>query len=166
MPPRLARLRGPVHVRPAGRLLAPLVLTLLASLLAGSTTTAAAPAEARSGHGGGAGVWFTSWAASQQGLAGSRLTDQSVRMISHLSQGGDRLRIRVQNTFGQGPLTIGAATVAHSNGRDAAVEGSPVPVTFDGRREVVVPAGGEVWSDPAALATEAQDDVAVSGDTR
>ncbi|NED04861.1 SGNH hydrolase, partial [Streptomyces sp. SID6648] len=33
---------------------------------------------------------------------------------------------------------------------------------FDGSRRVVVPAGGEVWSDTTALRTAAQDDLAVS----
>ncbi|MGV9573848.1 SGNH hydrolase, partial [Streptomyces nigra] len=64
--------------------------------------------------------------------------------------------------FGETPLTVTAATVAHSDGTGAATEGDPVPVTFAGSGTVVVPAGGEVWSDPARLRTAAQDDVAVS----
>ncbi|MFJ6917377.1 SGNH/GDSL hydrolase family protein [Streptomyces sp. NPDC101133] len=140
---------------------AALALTLASSVLAASTSTAAAPTgTGPDRHTGGA--WFTSWAASQQNLAPTPLRDQSLRMITHLSQGGDAVRIRVQNTFGDTPLTVDAATVAHSDGKDAATEGRPRAVTFDGRRRVVVPPGGEVWSDTTGLRTAAQDDVAVS----
>ncbi|MFD4258947.1 SGNH/GDSL hydrolase family protein [Streptomyces sp. NPDC058534] len=138
--------------------------TLASTVLAASATTAAAPAsaDAAAGRHPGNNAWFTSWAASQQSLAPTPLRDQSVRMITHLSQGGDAVRVRVQNTFGETPLTVDAATVARSGGDDAATQGRPRPVTFDGRRQVVVPPGGEVWSDSAALRTTAQDDVAVS----
>ncbi|MFJ2260899.1 SGNH/GDSL hydrolase family protein [Streptomyces sp. NPDC087844] len=144
-----------------------LALALLASGSAVSATTAAtvdtttaADTAATTTPTGRA--WFTSWAQSQQELAPTPLRDQSVRMITHLGQGGGALRVRIQNTFGETPLTVDAATVGHSGGDSAAVEGDVLAVTFDGRREVVVPAGGEVWSDAAALKTRAQDDVAVS----
>ncbi|MGW6010262.1 SGNH/GDSL hydrolase family protein [Streptomyces sp. NPDC055210] len=140
-----------------------LTLTLLASGSAVSATTAATPDTTVTAGTAAAGrSWFTSWAQSQQELAPTPLRDQSVRMITHLGQGGGALRVRIQNTFGTAPLTVDAATVGHSGGQDASVEGDVLAVTFDGRREVVVPAGGEVWSDAAALRTDAQDDVAVS----
>ncbi|MFE7439015.1 hypothetical protein ACFU7X_00865 [Streptomyces chartreusis] len=52
--------------------------------------------------------------------------------------------------------------MGHSDGGSAATEGNPLPVSFNGRSKVVVPAGGEVWSDPTELDTAAQDDVVVS----
>ncbi|WP_051839614.1 GDSL-type esterase/lipase family protein [Streptomyces sp. NRRL F-5126] len=133
----------------------------LAGLTAAGTTaatvsSAATPAHQRPGH-----HWFTSWAESQQSQAGRTLDDQSVRMITHLSQGGSAVRIRIQNTFGSTPLTVDAATVAESGG-DAALAGAAHRLTFGGHAKVVVPAGGQVWSDPARLATRPQDDVAVS----
>lgn len=106
-------------------------------------------------------LWFTSWAQSQQQLAATTLDNQSVRMITHLSQGGDALRIRVQNTFGTTPLTVDATTVARSDGGPA-LTGPARAVTFHGRGKVVVPAGADVWSDAVRLATTPQDDVAVS----
>ncbi|GAA2598103.1 MULTISPECIES: SGNH/GDSL hydrolase family protein [Streptomyces] len=158
----LARVLGSAQAPPARGVAAVLALTLASSVLAASAGSAAAPADSGSDRRPGAGAWFTSWAASQQSVAPTPLRDQSMRMITHLSQGGDAIRIRVQNTFGETPLTVDAATVAHSGGEDAATEDRPRPVTFDGRREVVVPPGGEVWSDTAALRTSAQDDIAVS----
>ncbi|MFE1459769.1 SGNH/GDSL hydrolase family protein [Streptomyces nigra] len=153
---------SPLLPRVSARLTSALAFALTASVLAVSAPTAAAPSEAGPHRSSASKGWFTSWASSQQGRATQQLDDQSVRMISHLSQGGDSLRIRLQNTFGETPLTVTAATVAHSDGTGAATEGDPVPVTFAGSGTVVVPAGGEVWSDPARLRTTAQDDVAVS----
>ncbi|RFU87820.1 SGNH hydrolase [Streptomyces triticagri] len=142
-------------------------------LAAALTCSAAAPAgagttlsrhSASSGDSGPSAEasWHTAWASSQHGQAATGLRDQSVRMISHLSQGGSALRVRVQNTFGESPLTVDAATVAPSSGRSAELAGEPAQVTFEGQGKVVVPAGGEVWSDEVALTTRAQGDVAVS----
>lgn len=105
-------------------------------------------------------LWFTSWAQSQQHLAPVTLHDQSMRMITHLSQGGSAVRIRVQNTFGTQPLKIDRATVALSVG-GAEVEGIR-DVTFGGRRAVTIPAGGELWSDRTTVTTKPGADLAVS----
>lgn len=132
---------------------------LLAATAAMTTGAGLAVSHAEPSH--GPGPWFTSWAQSQQSLSGKELTDQSVRMITHLSQGGSALRIRVQNTFGTTPLAVDAVTAGLAGG-GAALAGPAHAVTFHGRGAVVVPAGGEVWSDTVRLATDAQDDVAVS----
>ncbi|WP_330276512.1 GDSL-type esterase/lipase family protein [Lentzea sp. NBC_00516] len=105
-------------------------------------------------------LWFTSWAQSQQHLVPVTLHDQSMRMITHLSQGGSAVRIRVQNTFGTQPLKIDRATVALSVG-GAEVEGIR-DVTFGGRRAVTIPAGGELWSDRTTVTTKPGTDLAVS----
>lgn len=113
------------------------------------------------GAAGGAGnAWFTSWAQSQDGRADTPVTGQSLRMITHLSQGGDAVRVRLQNTFGSGPLTIGHATAGPSTG-GAAVTGVR-DLTFAGRPAVTIPAGGEVWSDETRLVTRPDTNLAVS----
>ncbi|MFI0805653.1 GDSL-type esterase/lipase family protein [Amycolatopsis lurida] len=104
--------------------------------------------------------WFTSWAASQQRLASVTLKDQSVRVVTHLSQGGDAVRIRIQNTFGSTPLVVDRTTIGHSDGQ-AGVTGVR-SVTFGGRRSVTVPPGEDIWSDPAELVTRPDEDLAVS----
>jgi len=165
MRPLLVRVLDSSRASRAGRVAAALALAAASSVLVTSATTAAAPAEAAeaaSGQRAHDHGWFTSWATSQQHLSSTPLRDRSVRTITHLSQGGDALRVRIQNTFGDTPLTVDAATVALTDGRSAATEGAPRTVTFDGRRTVVVPAHGEVWSDSTRLTTGAQGDVAVS----
>jgi GDSL-like Lipase/Acylhydrolase len=107
---------------------------------------------------------FTSWAQSQQILAPTALNDQPIRMITHLSQGGDGVRLRVQNQFGTTALPVDAAAVALTQGQGPAeMPGTGRAVTFNGgHQSVTVPTGGQVWSDPAKLATRPQDNVAVS----
>jgi lysophospholipase L1-like esterase len=125
-------------------------LALVASVLIGSAPAAEGARES----------WFTSWAQSQEGLATKALDNQSVRMVTHLSQGGSAIRIRVQNTFGKTPLTISRATAGHSAG--AASVADARPVTFAGHGGVTIPPGGETWSDDAAVVTRPRDDVALS----
>jgi lysophospholipase L1-like esterase len=139
------------------------VVALAAVLTTPMLASATSPATSQGTQSPNAG-WFTSWAQSQQILAPTALDDQSIRMITHLSQGGDAVRIRVQNQFGTAALHVDAAAVALTQGQGPAeVPGTSRPVTFNGgHASVTVPTGGQVWSDPARLATRPQDNVAVS----
>ncbi|MDT8913337.1 GDSL-type esterase/lipase family protein [Amycolatopsis sp. PS_44_ISF1] len=124
--------------------------TLAFTALLGSSTGAEGTAR----------TWFTSWAESQQGPARVTLHHQSLRMVTHLSQGGDAIRVRLQNTFGPGPVTVDEVTAGLSAGRAAVLE--PRPVTFGGSAAVTVPAGGDVWSDDTPLTTAPDQDVTIS----
>ncbi|WP_067498698.1 GDSL-type esterase/lipase family protein [Actinoplanes sp. TFC3] len=133
-------------------------LAAVAVAAAVATPAAAAPAAQQAG-----GSWYTSWSSSQQGLSGTTLTNQSVRMITHLSQGGRALRIRVQNQFGTEALQVNAGTVALSTGQDASiVEGTTQALTFGGKASISVAPGTDAWSDSVKLETQPQQDVAVS----
>ena len=138
---------------------AAVVVVLGAMLTTPMLASANSPASQSSSAG-----WFTSWAQSQQILAPTALNDQSIRMITHLSQGGDAVRIRVQNQFGTTALHADAAAVALTQGQGPAeVPGTSRAVTFNGgHASVTVPTGGQVWSDPVKLATRPRDNVAVS----
>jgi len=137
----------------------------------GAMTAAAAPAAETSSTAGIAAStalpslsdpgWFTSWAQSQQ-RAGKTFTNQSVRVITHLSQGGDAARIRIQNQFGSAPITIDQTSLALSAGGPAIDASSNRALTFDGSESVTIPVGGEVWSDPTSITTAPQQDVAVT----
>ncbi|MEV6447594.1 GDSL-type esterase/lipase family protein [Amycolatopsis sp. NPDC051716] len=130
-------------------------IAVLAAVSVAAAAVVSAPGAAGAGR-----TWFTSWAQSQDGRADTAVTGQSLRMITHLSQGGDAVRVRFQNTFGAGPLTIGHATAGPSAG-GAAVTGVR-DLTFFGRHAVTIPAGGEVWSDETKLVTRPDSDLAVS----
>lgn len=106
--------------------------------------------------------WFTSWTQSQQRVAGKTFTNQSMRMITHLSQGGDAVRIRLQNQYGTAPVTVGQTSLALSAGGPAIVAASNRALTFNGSESVTIPVGGEVWSDPTDIVTTPQQDVAIT----
>ncbi|MFF5254588.1 GDSL-type esterase/lipase family protein [Streptomyces leeuwenhoekii] len=133
-----------------------------AALLLACLTTSAPAVGADSAAGPGGGSWHTVWAQSQHALSATSLTDRTVRSIARLSQGGDAVRVRVQNQFGDSPLTIGHGAVAVSDGGPATRPGTTRVLTFGGHRGVTVPVRGEVWSDPVSLDTAPQTDLAVS----
>ena len=39
------------------------------------------------------------------------MTDATIRLIARTTVAGDQVRIRLENTFGEAPLDIGAATI-------------------------------------------------------
>lgn len=134
-----------------------------AALCVTGSSVAGATNDAHHGKRNSNANWFTSWGQSQQGLATSTLTNQSVRMITHLSQGGDSLRIRIQNQFGTSPITIDSVAVGLSDNTVRVIPGTSRNVTFPGNGDgVTIPAGGQAWSNPINLRTHPQDDIAVS----
>jgi lysophospholipase L1-like esterase len=106
--------------------------------------------------------WMTAWSTSQQGLSDARITDATIRMIARVTIPGDAVRIRLDNAFGPDPVTIGRAYVGHRVRGAALAAGSNRPLTFGGRPQAVIPAGGTILSDPVALKVLAQQDLAVS----
>ncbi|GLW32088.1 SGNH/GDSL hydrolase family protein [Actinoplanes regularis] len=82
------------------------------------------------------------------------LADQTVRQTVHLSVGGDQLRIRLTNEFGDTPLRIGEVHARQGE--------SDRRVTFGGRAAVTVPAGAPIVSDPVGLRVEGGTDLVIS----
>lgn len=87
--------------------------------------------------------------------------DQTLRLVVHSSAGGRLARVRLDNTFAAESVTIARATVA-LQGTDAAPAGTPVPLTFGGAPAASLPAGGQVYSDPADLSVPAGTNLLVS----
>ncbi len=91
----------------------------------------------------------------------------TLREIVHISAGGAQIRVRFTNAYGLDPLTISDAHVALSAG-NAAVQagatqaGSDHAITFGGATSVNIPPGGELFSDPIALAVQPLSDLAIS----
>ncbi|MFF0222021.1 SGNH/GDSL hydrolase family protein [Streptomyces sp. NPDC004629] len=108
------------------------------------------------------GSWTGTWEAAPSGTAPA-LPGAAVRNVVHLSVGGQLLRIRLSNRLGTSPLMLGAVTVAlrGAAGPDA-VPGTMRTVTFGGAPTTVVPAGGDLVSDPVPLAVPAAADLLVT----
>ncbi|MCP9205865.1 SGNH/GDSL hydrolase family protein [Streptomyces sp. NEAU-Y11] len=106
--------------------------------------------------------WTGSWGASTAGYTKvGPWTDQTLRLVVHTSAGGPRARIRLANTFAAAPVGIGRATVA-VQGNGAAAHGTPVPLTFGGRRGAAIPAGAQLVSDPVDFRVPADTNLLVS----
>lgn len=104
-------------------------------------------------------VWVGTWATAltpastgdrDWGRSHSGFQDESIRMIVQPSIGGNRVRVRLSNRFGEQPLVIGRATLARPADPPAPdlVPHSIRKLSFNGSPSVVIPAGGEVFSDP------------------
>ena len=77
--------------------------------------------------------WVGTWSASPEAAnAPIHFNAQTIRQIVHTSLGGDRVRVRLSNTFGTESLVIGAAHVALSAGGAAIFPGTGRVLTFNG----------------------------------
>jgi lysophospholipase L1-like esterase len=90
------------------------------------------------------------------------LGGRTLRQVVRLSLGGEQVRIRLANTFGEEPVTIGAARVALRAG-DAAIDpASDRQLFFSGLPAIAIPAGAVVLSDPVDLPVPNLAELAIS----
>ena len=133
------------------------VLPLFVMLAA--TTTASPPTH-----------WVSTWGSSQMAaedanaLPAEQWTGTTLRQSVRTSIGGQALRIRISNAFGEAPLTVRGVHVARS--ADPAspniVPGSDRILRFGGSESVTIPAGAEYVSDPVDLIVPPLSTIAVS----
>ncbi|MBB5872574.1 lysophospholipase L1-like esterase [Allocatelliglobosispora scoriae] len=138
-------------------------LAIAAATLVGATSTPAVgnlPAR-------WVGTWGTATTLASLGNTGGSLTgfnNQSIRQIVRTSVGGEKVRIRLTNAYGNQLLTIGHATVGKpvSPGSADLVPGSIREITFGGSESATVLKGADLVSDPVDLAVPALSELAVT----
>jgi lysophospholipase L1-like esterase len=106
--------------------------------------------------------WTGTWTTAPVPADGMTLDGQTLRMISRISIGGSRIRVRISNACGTGDLAVGAAHLGLRSQGAAIVGGSDRPLTFNGSPSTTVPAGALVVSDPVDLDVAPLADLAVS----
>ena len=109
--------------------------------------------------------WIGTWAtAAQPPMPGTPLSfkNQTLRLIIHTSAGGTKVRIKISNTYGGGPMLIGAAHIARRSVEAEIDPGSDRTLKFHGHASTKIPAGSMAVSDPADLDVPALSDLAVS----
>jgi lysophospholipase L1-like esterase len=107
--------------------------------------------------------WVGTWAASPApSEAGLGFNNHTLRMNPRVSIGGDTLRVRVSNAYGNGKLAIGAAYVGIRDKGSAIVPGSERALTFGGCGSATVAAGALVVSDSVKLDVKPLADLAVT----
>jgi len=121
------------------------------------------PIEIETNHfnraGGG---WVGTWGAAPQALGTNSLANVTLRQIVHVSAGGSSVRLRLDNTFGDQPLTFSDVHIALPDGGAAVRPETDRAVTFAGAASVTVAQGARALSDPVALDVPARSDLAVS----
>jgi lysophospholipase L1-like esterase len=92
----------------------------------------------------------------------TEFNNQTIREIVHTTIGGSSLRIRLDNTFGSGPVTLIAVYIGAQKEGSAVVTGSNHAVTFGGKTSVTLSEGSQALSDEVPLAVKPQQDLSVS----
>jgi lysophospholipase L1-like esterase len=106
---------------------------------------------------GGAASWVGTWATGPQLTEPGNvppapgLTNNTLRQIVFTSIGGQQLRLRLSNEFGDGPVTMNAVHVARSTGGNAIDAATDKALTFAGAGCVTIPVGQAVFSDAFAF---------------
>ncbi|MGX1504931.1 UNVERIFIED_CONTAM: lysophospholipase L1-like esterase [Streptomyces graminofaciens] len=155
------------RVRRAGRHLVGLLTGALLLTLAPAPSTAAGAPAAPDGRGAG-GAWTGTWATTPTAVPASDTTEfenRTIRQTVRTSIGGDRVRVRLSNEFGDRPLVIGEARIARPAGSGPPTRIDPRtdrPLTFGGRTSVTIPAGAPAVSDPLPMRVPAGSDLVVS----
>jgi lysophospholipase L1-like esterase len=131
--------------------------------LAAAGCAASAPATRPTGE-----HWVATWATAPQ-LTEPRnmppapgLADNTLRQALRVSIGGSRLRVRWSNEYGQSPMVIRAARLAHCRGGGEIDPASDRALTFNGQPGVTIPAGQAAVSDPLEFALQPMADVALT----
>jgi lysophospholipase L1-like esterase len=114
--------------------------------------------------------WVATWAASPSAPGTDtemrrrkmEFDNQTVRLITHISLGGERFRVRLANFYGAKAVAIGEVHLALRGDGPKIQPGSGRPLTFSGKTALTIPPGGLVLSDPVDLKAPAASDLAVS----
>jgi lysophospholipase L1-like esterase len=118
-------------------------------------------------------AWIGTWATNPTGLPTVKKLGTftlpvatnvkgTVRYRLRISQGGEQIRLKFSNEYGDKPLTINAATVGLASTGLNAAPGSLKAVTFGDRAAITIPTGAPALSDPIVLRVGALSDLVVS----
>jgi lysophospholipase L1-like esterase len=139
-------------------------VALLALAVAPSPLGAAAKDKPDANH------WVATWATTpsapspddQMRRRKMEFDNQTVRLITHISLGGERFRVRLSNYYGVKAVAIGEVHLALRGAGPKILPASDRPLTFGGKGAVSIPPGALVLSDPVDLKAPAAADLAVS----
>lgn len=116
--------------------------------------------------------WFATWTASPSEAPPRpprdsvdrvpTLFNQTVRLVIRTSIGGDSVRIRVSNEYGDRVLAIGAAHIAVRESGTTIEANTDRVLSFNGHSSLRLRPGAVAFSDPVALTVPALRDLAIS----
>ena len=110
--------------------------------------------------------WTGAWGNPNEGAynyQGGNFSNQTIRIALKPSISGSTIRFKLDNSLGNTPLDIGAATVALDSGSPSSVPtGSFGTLKFGGSATTVIPAGAMAYSDPLPFTVTANQYLLVS----
>jgi lysophospholipase L1-like esterase len=106
--------------------------------------------------------WVGSWTMAPAPAETGAFNNQTLRMTMRASLGGNELRVRISNAYGQRPLFVGGAHVALREAGAAINTESDRRLCFGGAPNATIAAGAVLFSDPVALDLPPLADLAVS----
>jgi len=97
------------------------------------------------------GTWATAVVSMPNDALNAKLSDTVLVQNVRVSVGGERLRLRLSNIFGDSELVIGSASLAllresDRNAREATTQRTPL--SFNGQSGITIAAGADATSDP------------------
>lgn len=113
----------------------------------------------------GAPRWLSAWTVSQNvRQTMPALGNSTVRMIVRPTISGSSVRIKLENTLGQMPVTFSAAFIGAADQGASVLQRTNKKLTFDGHANLTLAPGAGAWSDPVAFDVTAFQRLTVSLD--
>jgi lysophospholipase L1-like esterase len=115
-------------------------------------------------------TWLDSWSSAHMAdvdvlgpnWSTNGFVDQTIRQTVRPTLPGESVRITMTNLFGDRPLRIAAATIAHTAKGAAVRSGTVRPLSFGGAPGAVIPQGAELASDATAFPVNARQPITVT----
>ena len=92
------------------------------------------------------------------------LTNMSYRTVIQMTIGGTKIRLKFSNLYGDNDVTIDETNIARTSVSNEAdiISGSIIPVTFNGKRSVTIPAGKEIYCDEIEMSVSALEYISIT----
>jgi len=111
------------------------------------------------------GTWATAVVAMPSDPISAQLSDTVLVQNVRVSVGGERVRLRLSNVFGESELVIGSASLAllsESDRNATEATAQHAVLSFNGQNEITIPAGEATSSDPLDFALPSLADVVIT----
>ena len=105
--------------------------------------------------------WVGAWYAAPTRMLLANLSGRTFRQIVHLHAGGEQLRVRLSNRYGDAPITLRSVSVGQVL-QGPVVQAGKRDVLFDGQATLTLEPGQEVTSDSVTLRVEAFTNLAIT----
>jgi len=95
--------------------------------------------------------WYSAWAMSHNARVAANMSGRTVRQILTPSIAGTGVRVKIENTMGEAPVTFSGASIGIAAAGAAVREGTLTRLTFGGQPGITLTPGAGAYSDPVPL---------------